>query len=72
MSNFVGGVDEQGAFEKLEALITSDEIMIFFNPHKPILVRAEESYKCIMIGCLPDYSKTFEKDCNLRISSAKQ
>ena len=40
---FRWGVEEQGAFEKLKASITSDDI-IFFNPHKPIVVRAEESY----------------------------
>ena len=39
---FHWGVEEQDAFEKLKASITSDDI--FFNPHKPIVVRAEASY----------------------------
>ena len=41
---FHWGVEEQDAFEKLKASITSDDTMIFFNPHKPIVVRAEASY----------------------------
>ena len=41
---FHWGVEEQDAFEKLKASITSDDTMIFFNPHKPVVVRAEASY----------------------------
>ena len=41
---FHWGEEEQNAFEKLKASISSDDTMIFFNPHKPIVVRAEASY----------------------------
>ena len=41
---FHWGSEEQSAFEKLKASLTSDDTMIFFNPSKPIVVRTEASY----------------------------
>ena len=36
--------EEQDAFEKLKDSLTSENTMIYFNPNKPIVVRAEASY----------------------------
>ena len=38
------GTEEQDAFEKLKASISSEDTMIYFNPSKPIIVRTEASY----------------------------
>ena len=38
------GSEERAAFEKLKDSISSENTMIFFNPNKPIVVKAEASY----------------------------
>ena len=38
------GEEEQNAFDKLKESITNENTMLYFNPHKAIVVRAEASY----------------------------
>ena len=43
-TKFKWGTEEQEAFEKLKASITSGSTMAYFNPSRPISVRVEASY----------------------------
>ena len=55
---FHWGIEEQTAFEKLKDSISSDNTMIYFNPTKPIVVRAEASYHDgLSAGLLQDIGK---------------
>ena len=55
---FHWGIEEQTAFEKLKDSISSDNTMIYFNPTKPIVVRAEASYHDgLSAGLLQDIEK---------------
>ena len=50
--------EEQDAFEKLKDSLTSENTMIYFNPNKPIVVRAEASYyDGISAGLFQDIKK---------------
>ena len=43
-TQFHWGDEEQSAFEKLKASISSTDVITFFNPQLPIMVRTEASY----------------------------
>ena len=55
------GMQEQTVFEKLKDSITRDNTMIYFNPTKPIVVRAEASYlDGLSAGLLQDIGKELQ------------
>ena len=55
---FHWGIEEQTAFEKLKDSMSNDNTMIYFNPTKPIVVRAEASYHDgLSAGLLQDIGK---------------
>ena len=66
-TKFKWGTEEQEAFEKLRANITSESTMAYFNPSRPIVVRVAASYH---EGLLADYSRKQTGVSNQSITSA--